>query len=328
MKYITIILIFILGLYSCNVGTYESWSNENIDPKIKEEIKQLDEQVIRALVQNNSTKLKGYMSSGLLEQSGNDIAQLVNQVNGVITNENYRILDQFYVKSTTEGISNTVMSGINDKDDYVIHYKALNKDMFISLIISTNGMDELLITNIYGKYKNEWKLNIIQFNAYSLNGMIATELYQKAKEQYEKGYLIDATNYMFLSSQVSRPANALWKYQVEDDMKDFMDEILKEAKSKYQFPITLYEIDSKPQIINVSPKGMDEGYFPMVDYLTTIDLNDTASTRIENDKIHKSIGNIFKGLDKDKKYIFYKAWNEIPNGKDPIPNYGFAKEMK
>jgi hypothetical protein len=43
--------------------------------------------------------------------------------------------------------------------------------------------------------------------------------------------------------------------------------------------------------------------------------------------IHQSIGHIFKGIDKDKRYLYYKAYNEMPNGTTPVPTYGFVKKL-
>ena len=328
MKQVILLLtIFLFGLQSCKLGTSNFVSNEKIDTQIRNEIKSLDKIVVESFFENNPKFIKGIMSDMLLKKDGDKIDDIIHKANNLVDNKEYRILDQYYVKNTSKGLSNTVMSGLNDQKDYIIHYKAENKEMFVSLIVIKNGLDEFLITNIYGKYNDGWKLNIIYIGEYTLNGMTAIELYKKAKKQYEKGYIVDAVNNMLLSSQVSKPANEYWQYQNEHEMKKFYDKVINDAKNKYHFPITLTKIDTKPELLNISPQGMNEGFFPMINYLTKIDLKDTIRTRIENDKIHNLIGTIFKGIDIDKKYIFYKAWNEIPNGKNIKPNYGFVKKM-
>lgn len=328
MKQLLILLILTtIGLQSCNVGTSGTWKDENIEQSLKNEIKVLDEIVLEAVTTNNTTLIKTIMSDKLLEKSGSNLKQMIEQVYGVIKNKDYQILNQFHVKNSKTGISNTVMTGISGQDDYTIHYQALNEEMFISLIIPKNGLDEFLITNIYGKYPGGWKLNILQFGQYTVNGKTATQLYSDAKSQYEKKYLVDAANNMFLCSQVSNPANTFWQYQKEDEMKQFYETAMTDIKNEYTFPVTMDNIKTRPQIINISPQGMQEGYFPMVAYLTNIDLKDTISTKAENDLIHKSIGQVFNGLDKDKKLLFYKAYSEMPNGKTPVPTYGFVKEM-
>ncbi len=325
-KFLILLSLVIFGLQSCNVGTSETWKDENIDASLKREIETLDNKVIEAIASNNTMLLKKIMSEKLLEKSGKNIGQLIEQVGRVISSKNFNILNQYHVKNSTTGIGNTVLSGISKENDYIIHYQALNKEIFISIIIPENRLDEFIITNIYGKYPDGWKLNILQFGQYRINGQTAPELYSKAKGEYEKGYLVDAANDIFLSSRVANPANKFWQYQKEDEIKKFYNKVLTEIKSEYSFPLTLEKINTKPQIMNIFPFGMQEGYFPMVEYLTNINLKDTVKTKIENDQIHQSIGKVFKGLDKDKKYIFYKAYNEIPNGKTPVPAYGFVKE--
>ncbi len=329
MKQLLILLILaIAGLQSCDVGTSGTWKDENIDQSLKNKIETLDKKVLEAVTSNNPALIKTIMSQKLLEKSGDNIDQLIEKVGGVISSKDFRVLNQFHVKNTTTGIGNTVLSGISGDNDYIIHYQALNKEMFISLIIPKNELDELIITNIYGKYPDGWKLNILQFGQYKVNGQTATELYLKAKSEYDKGFLIDAANDMFLSLRVANPANSFWQYQKDDEMKKLYETVLADIQEKYSFPMTLDGVDSKPQIMNIFPYGMQEGYFPMVEYITSIDLKDTVKTKVENDQIHQSIGKVFKGLDKEKKYVFYKAYNEIPNGKTPVPTYGFVKEFK
>ncbi len=106
------------------------------------------------------------------------------------------------------------------------------------------------------------------------------------------------------------------------------EKVMTEINSKYKFPMTLDAIDSKPQILSIYPLGMAEGYFPMIEYLTNLDLKDTVQTKAEYENIHLEIVKSFKGIDKDKDYIFYKAFSQMPDGKTQVPTYGFIKELK
>lgn len=323
---LTILTAF--GLQSCNVGTTGTWKDENIKQVLKKEIETLDKKVIEAVTTNNSDLLKSIMSDKLLEKSGDNIDQLIQQASSIITTTDYKVLNQFQAKNSTIGIGNTVLSGVSGLNDYVIHYQALNEEMFISILIPKGGLDEFIVTNIYGKYPDGWKLNILQFGQYKVNSQTAPELYNQAKKEYENGYLMDAANNMFLSSRVANPANNFWQYQEQDEMKEFYEKVMTEINSKYKFPMTLDEIDSKPQILSIYPLGMAEGYFPMIEYLTNLDLKDTVQTKAEYENIHLEIVKSFKGIDKNKDYIFYKAFSQMPDGKTQIPTYGFIKELK
>ncbi|MBI9056767.1 MAG: hypothetical protein JEZ01_03240 [Labilibaculum sp.] len=321
-------LLIIIGIQSCNVGTTGFWKDENISQSLKNEINKLDKKVFEAIVSNNHKQIKSLMSDKLLDISGDNIDKLVDQANTIIKNDDYRVLNQFYVKNSTTGIGNTVMTGFSDPEDYIIHYKALNKEMFISLIIPTNGLDEAIITNIYGKYPEGWKLNIIQLGMYKVNGKTAPQLFAKAKKELDNGYLVDAANSISLCTRVIRPANKIWQYQKEEDIKKIQAKIGTEINLNYSFPLTLNGIQTKPKILTIYPLGTSDGYFPMIEYLTDINLKDTIRTKEENQLIHNSIGEVFKGIDMNKKYILYKAFSEMPNGVIPVPTYGFVKEIK
>lgn len=327
-KLILLTIITAFRLQGCNVGTTGTWKDENIEQGLKSEIETLDKKVLEAVTTNNVDLLKSIMSDKLLEKSGSDIGQLIEQASSVITTTDYKVLNQFQSKNSTTGIGNTIVSGVSGLNDYVIHYQALNEEMFISLLIPKSGLDEFIVTNIYGKYPEGWKLNILQFGQYKINGQTAPELYIKAKAKLDNGYIVDAANNMFLCSKVANPANKFWQYQKEDEMKALQETIMKSVNEEYSFPLTLEQVDSKPKILTIYPQGMKEGYFPMVEYLTNIDLEDTTATKVENNQIHDLIGQTFSGIDKDKKYIFYKAFSEMPNGKTPVPTYGFVKELK
>jgi hypothetical protein len=318
----------IIGLQSCKLGTTGTTTNENIPNSIKEEINELDAKVLKAITTKDIESLKEIMSDKLLAKSGNEINKLIEQISEVIKTTEYQIVDQFYIQNSTSGLGNTVMSGVSGIEDYIIQYQALNDEMFLSLILPKKGKDEFLITNIYGKYPDGWRLNILQFGQYTVNGKTAPQLYQQAQEEYDKGFLIDAANSIFLSSRVANPANKFWEYQKDSEMRGFYNKVVNEVKERHEFPMVLLEITSKPKIINIYPFGTSEGYFPMVEYLTKIDLTDTVRTKVENNTMHELIEDKFKGLTMNKKYVLYKAYSRMPDGKTEVPTYGFVKENK
>ncbi len=329
MKQLPILVILIaFVLQGCNLGTSGTWKDENIDQTLKNEIATFDQKVLEAIATKNTVLIQSIMSDKLREQSGGNIHQLLEQLGSVIKNTDYQVLNQYHVKNSKAGMSNTVMSGISGQEDYVIHYKALNEEMFISAILTKKGIDKFLITNVYGKYPDGWRLNILQFGQYTLDGKTPVQLYLEAKDDFDKDFIVDAANKMFLSLQVANPANQFWKYQKEDEMRKFQEKVMAEVLKRYTFPVVMDNIETKPEIMNINPQEMKEGYFPMVAYLTQVDLKDTIQTKKENDQIHRSIGEVFKGIDKDKKYVIYKAFNEIPNGITPVPTYGFVKETE
>lgn len=328
MKHSILFLISIIFVFgSCKVESNEILKDERIDQNLKSEIEILDKEILKAVITKDIKHLKTIMSNQLIEESTDNLNQIMEQASNMITSSEYQILNQFYIKNSTTGVYNTIQSSEGKLNDFIIQYKALNKDVFISLLIPKDESDDFVIINIYGKYPEGWKLNIIQFGRYKVNGETAPELYLRAKNEYSKGNLIDAANIIYVSSQIAKPSGIYWTYKLENEMKNFEEKIIKEANEKYSFPLTIQEVETKPQILTIYPKATEEGFFPMVEYLTSIDLKDTIATKSENDQIHDIIGKTFKGIDGNKKYIFYRAFNEISNT-NPVSSYGFVKTVE
>ncbi len=144
---------------------------------------------------------------------------------------------------------------------------------------------------------------------------------------YKKSYLIDAVNNISLSNVLLRPADTHLQFVKEKEIKDFEDSLMQEVNAKYQFPLTITAIDSKPKVFRIFPQVIKEGFFPMVCYTTDINLKDTVALRLENEKVRKDVDSIFTGIDKDKKYIFYWAFNKMPDGKNQQERYGFIDTL-
>jgi len=327
LKKLLITLIIFISLQACNVGGSGIWKNENIDKAKRDEIHALNEKLFKSIINNDVAGVRSLMSGKLLEKGSIDLDQLIKRMSSSIEADNYRTLDEYNVKNSTTGIANTLPSGFSGDNDYVINYQALNKEMYVSLILC--GRDsEILTTAIYGKYDSEWKINILQFGQYSLFKKPAPEYYKLAKASYDKSHLIDAVNLISISKQCLNPANNFFHYQKEKEINEFHELVMKEVDSKYQLPLTLGNITTKPKVFRIFPEMISEGFFPMVYYQSQINLNDTSALKLENKQVKKEVSRLFTGIDQDKKFVFYWAFNTMPDGKTPVEHFGFIDKLK
>jgi hypothetical protein len=327
MRRVILTFIFIpLLITSCNVGGM--WKDDNIDPNIKEQIHKLNFEIIDGFANNTPDKVFSVCSAKLLEQGKNDLSMLIHQVRQSFSREDFKILNEFYQKNTTTEAQTNVMTGITGDHDYLIGFKALNKDMYVSVGYFDNDLNQTSLTLIYGKYGNEWKLNILQVGTLRIMEKDAFDWYQVSQQNYAKGYLIDAINDLVLANQLLKPANQFWQYQKEKEIQEFGQKVMAELNSKFTFPMAVDYVKTKPEIFRIYPQGIQEGYFPMIQYTTNIDLSDTLKLKRECDEIHNKIGDLYYGIDKGKKMIFYRAFESIPTGNIPVENYGFIQEIK
>jgi hypothetical protein len=325
---ILLIALTIFTLQSCDFKMSKTWKNDNIDYTKREQIRVLNDKLFEALTNNDVAGVRALMSDTLVEKVGSGLDKLISQVSSSFQSGSYTILDEYNIHNSTIGAENTLSSGDSDDNAYIITYGALNKEMYVSLLLPTGLNDEPLVTVVYGNYDNQWKINILQFGQYSLFKKTAPDYYKLAKESYEKSYLIDAVSYMELAKRCLRPAaNDLFQYKKEKEIQEFYDKIMREANAKFVLPLTLDNIDTKPQIIEVYPEIIDEGPFPMISYLSGINIKDTVALKNEYEKIKIEVNQLFTGINKDKKYVFYRAFNEIPDGTKTVKRYGFVDQL-
>jgi hypothetical protein len=329
-----IIILTVLAFSSCKLGTSGVWKNDHIDKDKREQIKMLNDKLFKGLINNDVSTIKSLFSDSLLKNSMNNIDALINQFSNSNKATDYRLLDEYYLKSPIIGNITTFPSWLGrpttsekaDDNDYVIQCKVMNKEMYVSAIL-TNGKDnDILIFVVYGKFNNEWKINILQFGQYSVFGKTSPDYYKIAKDKYEKSYLIDAVNYISIAKLSSKPAGVNFQYRLDKDINEFYEKVMKEVNSKYQFPFTLDNIPGKPKVFRIFPEMINDGFYPMVYYITDINLNDTTALKLENERVKKEVGRLFTGIDQDKKFVYYWAFNEIPDGQKLVEHYSFIDQ--
>jgi hypothetical protein len=320
----TINKLLLVGLtifMGCSVGS-GNW-NDHINRADREKIKVLDSKIIDALAENNPTELKEIFSDELEKNAASKIGKFVETVHEKFKPKDYSILDEYLENNSVIGTTAVAIKAVSSESDYKISYPVLTKETYISLLINNGSAKSELVTCIYGKYGSDWKLTVLKIGDYSYFGMTAIAFYKQAKANYEKGNLVDAATDILMIQRTATPADDMFHYQNADTMAAFANKAWTEVNAKFVFPIKVEEIKTTPQILNFSPTPMAEGIFPTVGYLSKINLKDTVALKKENDDLKKVIGKVLPGIDKGKKYVFFKAYNEIPNGKTPVESYGF-----
>ena len=168
-----------------------------------------------------------------------------------------------------------------------------------------------------------WKLNKIDIGQYAINGKNAVELYQLAKKDYAKAYWANAAIDMTLAQRCLQPSG-LWQYALENKISGFIYPALQQATLKYRFPITVNQVTTKPKIFGIVPENYDDGNFPRISYVSSINISDTLALQKENAAIRKVIGKVIPGIDQDKKYVLYAAFDMIPAKGNNARKYEFT----
>ncbi|MGI4022521.1 MAG: hypothetical protein ACRYFA_13530 [Janthinobacterium lividum] len=300
-----------------------AYKNEAIKASKREEFHKLNDQLLNLLKDNKVDDAENLMSKELLED--NTVKRTMELITNRTKQGSYRVLDEYYlVAKTDEPGSLVINTDATGADAYTLKYnQSSTKENYVAfLVVPKDAANKWLITAIYGKYNYGWKLNKFDIAQYAINGKNAPELYKLAKAKYAKGFWVDAANDMTLAVRCFHPSGQ-WQYNHENEMNQFYYKTLQQASAKTNFPITISQVPTKPKIFRILTQDIPEGTFPMLYYVSSINIKDTVALKKENAAIKKVIGKVIPGVDQDKKYVLYAAFNSIPNKKNNAPEYDF-----
>lgn len=319
-------LLALVLLAACN--SFETYQDENISQSMRDDIAVLDQKIIDAVVSNDVDLILTLSSEDLLSEKKDSLVNLITQVSPFIKSNEYEILNQYYITNFSRGNDCNIQSGTDSTKDYRLVFTASNRETFVSLLKLKDEYNGILLSIIYGKYDDEWKINIMYFGLYSIHGKTANDYLTSAREKYDKGLLMDAFLDMMICMEIIYPGGDYLLYLSETEMHKFTNKIIDGIEETMSFPLPLEELETKPQIVSIYPQIIDEGIFPMIEYLTQVNIDDTIQGKIENDKIHNVIDKYIKGITDNKKYVFYKAFNEMPDGEKDLPFHEFIQEVE
>ncbi|OOQ58868.1 hypothetical protein [Mucilaginibacter pedocola] len=327
MKYILTLISLIFINFCCiaQVSVQSANWNDHIDQRSRREIKLLNDQVMACFKSGDSVKLMSIYSDGLKQRAAGKTGAIVDFLQPIITTTNYSLLDEYLCTNSATGGVSSIFKGVSGDNDYKLNYTVFAKETYWSLLLYNYNDIEILVTCGYSKYGNNWKLDNLYAGQYKLKGNTAVGLYRKAEKYFADGDIADAVIMMYLARQLVAPASNIFEYFKLPEMKEFGDKIYKEAGSK--LPLEISTISTAPKIVGIEPVVIPEGIFPMINYYTSIPLTDTVKLKAENDSIQKNIGNVLVNINKHNTMVFFRAYNQIPDGKTPMKRYGFVMKI-
>jgi len=314
-------------LLSCSTGSTKHSANENIDPIISELINTHEQSLLKYLSRDKIAESKSLMADHYVNSYQGDLDGFLMQTGALVNEHKLTMLDQYHITNSKDNLKNILYKSDPKKDNYTLKMTPSNKEAFVSLRIIESSPYQLLLTMVHSKYNDEWKLDLLKVKKYAAHQLNADDLFLKAKINYEKGNIFDANNEINLASKLYKPSGRMFYYRNAGAMKTLLEAIVKKSKVKYPLPIEMEELTTTPKIINFNPVALDEGIFPSITYLTTVNIKDTTALRIENEEIHKRIDKVFDNIKSRHSKIHYMTMNEIPSGTNAVETYRIIKEQ-
>jgi hypothetical protein len=313
-------------LLACGCHPDVSQVDRQIDVKIRTQMDALNQEVLQGLGKKDPVRIQKICSDSLWARDGKTISEQVINNKKPPEPTRFKIRNQFYMYHTGGGSTETVRRFKGSDHDYILSLQPLNAETAVTMGYFNDTPESFALTTAYGKYGDTWKLNIMQLGLMKIMNGDAIDWYHKAQHDYDQGYLADAGNDLLLCEQLMKPAGDFIRYVKEKDINDLDLKLTTAITRRYPFPLTDSLVKTKPRIFKISLYRTEEGYFPFILYNTRLALSDSTGLDKECNAVCAHLGDIFKGLDQGKRFLFFRAYGQIPGDNSGNAYKEFRKE--
>lgn len=333
MRKIIIPFIFaiILVASSCTtsnagVGYFSTDKNSEIDLKLREQIHQLNMQVIQGIT-NNKPSIIVDLSGNILKTHKNDIAKVTKELQPLIKESKLSVIDEYHSTLHQSGSYNlSIPSEVKQtKNTYFLNSINLSygktidsSDYYVSMLEMNEQVNSYMLICVYAKESGKWRLTGLNCGIYKIRGMTAIDMYLQAKNLSSRGYIIPASLYLNMANELLKPCG-FFQYEKENEIKEYSKSLYTKIKNQYKFPVTLKTVDTSPSIYGIKVDNVTEGFVAIINYKSKTSLNDAKALKKEAEAMTKEIDKEFPGLSSSFPYLCYKAFAEFPS--DPNKTY-------
>jgi hypothetical protein len=311
-----IVMIMLILTASCGVVKVQpaanlALENDEIDAALRQEIHSINDKVISIIQQNDLEAFSAYFVSGAgddtLKQQIKDVfPRMVNITQG----KKFEEYADYYCKWQGEGnIPFTILP--KDSTDFRISIERANNEMFIILMNTSSEFNQFLLSTVYTKQDNAWKIYKSHISLFKVAEKNAVQWYEDALAGYDKGYLVPALFRLQMANSCLQPAPFM-KYDTEGKMADFVKQVQTETKAKYSFPIQLTSVKSQPVIYYIEPQFVQKKILPVIKYVTSYSKADTNKIESEAREMIPEIQKLFPGIAEGASHLVFKAFSEPP----------------
>jgi hypothetical protein len=310
MKYRWLAAGCILLLCSCHSNV--SQVDSQIDGRIRTQMYALNQEVLQGLGTKNPARIAKICSDSLWARDGKAISEQILNNKRPPEPARFKIRNQFYLHYSGGKDKAVVRRSKGNEHDYILTLQPLNAETAVTMGYFNDTPESFALTTAYGKYGDTWKLNILQLGLLKIMNGDAIDWYNKAQHDYERGCLADAGNDLLLCEQLMKPAGDFIHYEKEKEINDLDQKLTTAITQRYPFPLTDSLVKTRPSIFRISLYRTSDGYYPFVLYNTKLSLSDSSGLEKECNAVCARLGDLFKGLDEGKRFLFFRAYGQIP----------------
>ena len=309
MKKVLLLIITLVLLQSCN--STDTVENNKIDARLRKTIGNKNDSLLAAMATSNLQIYYALESPEYKKHRQTSTIRPSNLFKKGIFKPEYTLYDEFFVTNTERYVSTAVIS---NNHGYTFTFSNDKPQSYVSVLKVTGHQFDSLLVITYGLTDEGWKVYAVDAFGFGNWGLNSSDYYRMAKQQGEKGFLINAYIYARNASDlIDRGKDVKLQWTQSTEIVDYAKQLESEINDKYTFPLVLSKIHTKPKIIRVEPRAILNHIVPTISYYTTTKLSETTQLEQEKEAIKRELQGVFKTDLNFKAPIMYRAYDD-PEG--------------
>lgn len=252
--------------------------NDDISEAKRAAIKQVTEQLFRSVHAHDTDGVRALLSQPF-KKSGVDVENSLMSILNATTIGHPSIIDEIDINVVRAGSAPHKYYAGGENAEYFLEV-VYRESRYLVLATSRVEQTEYLFVMSYVQENREWKLQSFDVAIFSLGGMNANELYEKAKAEFAAERYLTAYIYAQTACAIVKPL-VYFNYSNEDQIKSFYEKT--QDKAKTFFPLSFEDDVFSYSVYSLTTGIRNDSFSPLFDYYM-----DIPSTTVNPEKADES----------------------------------------
>lgn len=325
VKYFSYFILIAALTIACHSG--KTRKDDEIDLGLRKMLKQYNEQIIEGCYEKNPAKVLELTSKKFRQRFEEGLKQNIVTKGSVFDIDKFVLLNEFHCDGLMRGVHMDISSGSSGMHDYYLPVIPQSAEIYLTVGYFDTPEKQISLILLWMREKGKWRLNFIHAGTLMFCHKDVVDWFEETKLHLLKEEYCDAALKLMVVDKLLNKEQLPLIYLKEKEIKLQGKKMVSQIKEKLSFPDEINILASRPSVFQIFPNIRNDTLFPVVQYVSKIDAKDTISINKECDSLHRILGDLYKGIDKNHKSVIYQVFDKKPQTFGATPCYTFRKEF-
>jgi len=296
--------IFILMNIAIGCQRIERYKGHEIPDEIHWDIWKLDTDFCTSIMKKQNLTAYGLMSDSMAAYyDKNKLDSAFYPIGRSLIDYPFFTQSIYYQKATFDKPLVKVRFDDEEIKPFEISFISNTKEAAVTTAILGEGENQSCMIMLFALNSNKWEIENLRIGFFLVEGKDAEDWLKEADKWIEQKDYAMASYCTRMCQWLIKPANNFWRYDNESEMMDKMDKLNRKISRYLKPPHQLKEIDTKPEIRDMTAIISKNKVYPGFVYNTKLLLDDSLAIERECSKLDVVFASYFKNMEHDTIFV-------------------------